>query len=81
KLLTELKPPKQAMSGEMERGGGGVTRTQGAAFRELFSLLHGIDKSHRWGGMRRFLTPQGDYLWICPEHHRVYDPGLPVLPD
>ena len=86
KLVTGLKPPARAMSGgsmsgDREREGGGLTRAQGAAFRELFSLLHELDSRHRWAGMRRFLTPQGDYLWICPDHHKEYDPGLPVLPD
>ncbi|MDA1313910.1 MAG: leucine-rich repeat domain-containing protein [Acidobacteria bacterium] len=80
-LIGELEPPGRSMSGEMERDGGGLTRAQGAGFRELFSVLHELDPKHRWGEMRRFLTPQGDYLWICPEHHREYDPGLPILPD
>ena len=26
------------------------------------------------------MTPTGDYLWLCPKHYRVYDPGLPKLP-
>jgi GTPase SAR1 family protein len=79
-LLSGLEPPAASMSGEMERQGGGLTRAQGAGFRELFSLLHTLDPHHRWAGMRRFLTPQGDYLWICPDHHKEYDPGLPILP-
>jgi hypothetical protein len=35
-----------------------------------------------FGDLRRVLTAAGDYLWICssPEHYRIYDPGLPVLP-
>ncbi len=80
-LLTGLKPPARSMSADMEKKGGGLTQAQGAAFRELFSLLHSLDPRHRWGGMRRFLTPQGDYLWICPTHHKDYDPGLPILPN
>ena len=81
KLVTGLKPPARSISGDREREGGGLTRAQGAGFRELFSLLHELDPHHRWAGMRRFLTPQGDYLWICPDHHKQYDPGLPILPD
>ena len=80
KLVTGLKPPRRSMSGDREREAGGLTRAQGAGFRELFSLLHELDPHHRWAGMRRFLTPQGDYLWICPDHHKEYDPGLPILP-
>ena len=80
KLVTGLKPPDRSMSGDREREGGGLTRAQGAGFRELFSLLHELDPRHRWARMRRFLTPQGDYLWICPDHHKEYDPGLPILP-
>jgi hypothetical protein len=80
KLISELGGGQSGAFGE-ELGPGGVTSAQGAGFRELFVLLHEIDSGHRWGDMRRFLTPEGDYLWICPEHRCNYDPGLPRLPN
>ena len=33
-------------------------------------------------GRRSFLTnvrAAGDYLWLCPKHHREFEPGLPEL--
>jgi len=36
-------------------------------------------QARTWGGLRRVLTPAGDFLWVCPEHYREYDPGLPDL--
>ena len=39
------------------------------------------DQTQEWGRLRRVLSATGDYLWVCPTHYRVYDPGLPVLPE
>ena len=79
KLTKELVPDR-VPGGEAAEDGSGLTRAQGEAFRQFQSLPFELDKSRKWAGMRRFLTPAGDYLWICPKHHREYDPGLPVLP-
>ena len=79
KLTKELIPDR-VPGGDVAEDGSGLTRAQGEAFRQFQSLLFELDKDRKWGSMRRFLTPAGDYLWICPEHHREYDPGLPVLP-
>ena len=56
-----------------------VTRAEGAGLRELHSLLLELDPAKSWGGLKRVLTPAGDYLWLCPEHYREYEPGLPKL--
>ncbi len=79
KLTKELVPDR-VPGGDKADEGSGLTRAQGEAFRQFQSLLFELDKDRKWAGMRRFLTPAGDYLWICPEHHREYDPGLPILP-
>ena len=79
KLTKELVPDR-VPGGEAAEDGSGLTRAQGEAFRQFQSLLFELDKNRKWAGMRRFLTPAGDYLWICPQHHREYDPGLPILP-
>ena len=79
KLTKELIPDR-VTGGDLADDGSGLTRVKGEAFRQFQSLLLELDKDRKWAGMRRFLTPAGDYLWICPEHHREYDPGLPVLP-
>ena len=80
KLTKELVPSAKAMGDELESSISGLTRAQGSAFRQFHSLLLELDPNRKWAGMRRFPTAAGDYLWICPEHHREYDPGLPKLP-
>jgi hypothetical protein len=54
---------------------------EGAGLRQLHQLLLELEPSHKWGGLRRVLSNTGDYLWLCPAHYSVYDPGLPVLPE
>jgi hypothetical protein len=58
----------------------GMTRAQNAGLRALRMLLLEIDKPRAFGGLRRFVTIAGDIIWVCPEHHYEYDPGLPTLP-
>ena len=60
---------------------GPLTRAEGEALRALRQILFEHDRAHRFGGLRRWLTVTGDYLWLCPEHYAEYDPGLPrILP-
>ena len=80
KFTKELAPSTKAMGDELGSSISGLTRAQGSAFRQFHSLLLELDPNRKWAGMRRFPTAAGDYLWICPEHHREYDPGLPKLP-
>ncbi len=56
------------------------THAEGAALRHLHSLLLELDPDRTWGGLRRIMTPTGDYRWLCPQHYKEYDPGLPILP-
>jgi internalin A len=51
----------------------------GASLRGLRQLLNDdVDRSRRYGGLARFLTPAGDYVWVCPAHAAAYNPGLPA---
>ena len=59
---------------------GQVSRAEGAGLRVFRSLLYELDPTRKWGGLRRRLTPSGDYVWVCDRHYHLYDPGLPVLP-
>lgn len=53
----------------------------GASLRELHALLGELDKSRRWGNLRRvFDKSSGDHLWLCQQHRLVLNPALPVLP-
>lgn len=60
--------------------GSGDASVEGADFRALRELLLELDPARLFSGLRWVLTPEGDYLWICPPHYREYDPGLPKLP-
>ncbi|MFN6470366.1 MAG: COR domain-containing protein, partial [Nostoc sp. SerVER01] len=43
-------------------------RADGAALRSLRQLLEEKDPQQHWGGLKKVLTPEGHYLWLC-EHH------------
>ena len=45
---------------------------RGAPLRALRQLLDKKDSYHNWGGLEKVLTPEGHYLWLCPEHAREY---------
>jgi len=47
-------------------------RADGAALRALRALLDEKDPSHVWGGLKKVLTPEGHYLWLCADHAREY---------
>jgi internalin A len=47
-------------------------RVTGAALRALRELLDKKDPQHYWGGLRKVLTPEGHYLWLCAEHAQEY---------
>ncbi len=50
-----------------------------ASLRGLRQLLNDdLDRSRRYGGLARFLTRAGDYVWVCPAHAAAYSPGLPA---
>jgi len=44
----------------------------GASLRSLRALLEQVDPRQHWGGLRRVLTPEGRYLWLCDVHSRAY---------
>ncbi len=47
-------------------------RVQGAALRVLRYLLDKKDPQQHWGGLKKVLTPEGHYLWLCEYHAREY---------
>lgn len=93
-LLKEIGPKIDVMEkavttllkGEFDPRKGGHTEFQlrdyasGAHLRELRKLLKRVDPSEVWGGLRRVQVKTGDFLWLCPNHYRVFEPDLPVLP-
>ncbi|WP_017720441.1 hypothetical protein [Kamptonema formosum] len=44
----------------------------GAALRALRQLLDEKDPQQHWGGLKKILTPEGHYLWLCDYHAKQY---------
>lgn len=44
----------------------------GDELRLLRALLLQIDPNERWGKMRKFMTKEGHWLWLCPHHFAEY---------
>jgi len=38
----------------------------------LRQLLDAEDPSQHWGGLKKVLTPEGHYLWLCEHHAEAY---------
>lgn len=49
-----------------------VASAHGSALRAVFQVLNQEDPSQEWGGLRRVLTPEGRYLWLCETHAKQY---------
>ena len=41
----------------------------GAQLRAFRSLLDEVDTTHEWQGLKKWLSPEGHYLWLCPYHY------------
>ena len=54
---------------------GETSRPEGAsgvALRVLRQLLDEKDPNQHWGGLKKVLTPEGHYLWLCKHHANEY---------
>lgn len=80
-LASELPstPPAELASGHPAEGDQ-LTVAQDAGWRQLRALLSSLDPASVFGDLRRVQSPEGDFLWVCPEHAMIYDPGLPTIP-
>ena len=74
-----------------------ISKAEGAALRAYHRLLAEANKSWKPGDkviygmvdgdwdeviLRRVTAKNtGDVLWVCPEHYKIYDPGLPHIPE
>ena len=58
-------------------------RAEGEALRMIHDLLQelGAKKGRKWGGLTRFPTRSGEYIWLCSKHAIEFSPGLPVFED
>ncbi len=69
-LAEELRPGKHPQ----------LTLAEGEALRALRSYLFDVDKHRSFGGLRRTPAISGELIWVCPQHYRDYDRGLPHIP-
>ncbi len=54
---------------------------EGAEHRVFHSLLRELDKSEHYGGLKWTLDKaSGDWMWLCPQHFKIFNPDLPKLP-
>ncbi|MBW4499087.1 MAG: leucine-rich repeat domain-containing protein [Scytonema hyalinum WJT4-NPBG1] len=54
-------------------GDSNLERIRGASLRTLHQLLVEKDEKQYWGGLRKVLTPEGHYLWLCEHHAKEYE--------
>jgi internalin A len=47
-------------------------RIEGMELRALRTLLDKEDPQQEWGGLKKVLTPEGHYLWLCEQHAAEY---------
>ena len=80
KLVSTVPPAESGYDKVLDVLPRGRHLADGGDLRVLHSLLLDLDRSRDWGDLQRFPTQTGDFLWICPEHAHVYDPGLPTIP-
>lgn len=46
----------------------------GASLRGLRTLLDQLDPAQHWGKLKKVLTPEGHYLWLCRHHAEEFLP-------
>ena len=49
-----------------------INRREGMELRALRLLLDKEDPAQEWGGLKKVLTPEGHYLWLCEHHAAEY---------
>jgi hypothetical protein len=75
-LTDRLTEPEDSMDARVVKTVGAreeADRLGGAALRAIRKLLDEKDPTQHWGGLRRILTPEGHYLWLCERHAREYE--------
>ena len=70
-LAKSLPCDEHAILAQGDKPGGSLTAersVEGASLRTLRQLLDQLDPKQHWGGLRKILTPEGHYLWLCEGH-------------
>jgi internalin A len=53
-----------------------ITLAQAQAWRAARRLVLEHDPGRAFGDLRRVQAPSGEFVWVCRNHNRQYDPGL-----
>jgi len=76
RLMTELikKLPDKILCDDADKFTKkyGFVQVKGAELRAIRLLLDKKDPQKDWGGLKKVLTPEGHYLWLCEHHAREY---------
>jgi internalin A len=78
--VAEQVPDKSPNHPHIDTPSNRLDPAQGAALRTYRFLLLSLDPGRDFGGLRQVWTAAGDVLWVCPDHHREHEPGLPHVP-
>ncbi len=70
--LRDIEDSRDYRNMDLDRDGEPGIRAYGAALRAIRQLLDEKDPRRGWGGLRRILTPEGHYLWLCDYHAQEY---------
>ncbi|MCP4700859.1 MAG: GTPase [Gammaproteobacteria bacterium] len=72
KLIEQLSS-QLAESKDLERPGESeMQEAEGESLRVLRRFLDKQPDKPEWGGLRRTLTPEGHWLWLCDAHRKTY---------
>ena len=72
KKMPDLKEGRELGLAEEVGETRGPDRISGVALRALRQLLDEKDPEQHWGGLKKVLTPEGHYLWLCEYHAQEY---------
>ena len=75
--MPEMDEPKSVRAEPNDRV---VSQAEGDGLRTLHTLLDQVAGDGKRGDLRRVVSKNsGDVLWVCKDHYREYEPGLPKL--
>jgi hypothetical protein len=72
RILAKDKDLREAAFAEEIDRVGRAEHAGGVALRTLRKLLDEVDPQQHWGGLKKVLTPEGHYLWLCEDHAEEY---------
>lgn len=72
KKLPEIKIKPDHIKDLHKEGIEVIYATEGSELRNIRQLLEDLDKTRKWVGLERVVTPEGHILWLCKEHAKEY---------